>query len=713
MRCAPRNGNAMGKKKRKKRQSGETERSPAPKVTRDTPPRPDRASPALAALLCLILVMLILAVFWPVNRQQFIAIDDDKYVYENPAVRSGLNAESFRYALTEPVMGHYHPLTMLSYLADVTLFGVDPGAIKRSNLLLHIANTLLLFLLLKRMTGTLWRSLFVAAFFAIHPLHVEPVVWIASRKDMLSTFFLMLTLCSYAWYVKRPGPARYGLVALCLVLGLLSKAILMTTPCLLLVLDYWPLRRFGESWNARAVRRLALEKVPLLCLSAVAAVVAALSAAVAMGSLEALPLRIRLMNGVVAYATYLLRMVWPHHLAVLYPHPANTLYLAQVFAAALVLAALTALPLWQARRRPFLIVGWLWFLGTLAPVIGLIQAGPQASADRYTYVSLIGLFIAVVWGASSVAAAWRYQRVLAGAAGGIAVAALSLAAAVQVSYWRDSETLFTHTLKVTTRNAVIHNNLGNVLLDQGRLDEAFQHYATAVRIDHKYAYAHTNLGAMYRRRGELEKALEYCAKAVELDPNYADGHSNLGNVYFSQGKHDKAITHYTKALELDPNKANTYSNLGNALLRKGETGRAVAAYREALRLDPASASAHSNLGGAFFTQGKLDEAMAHYRKALELKPDYADAHCNLGTALLSQGQLEGAVDHLTKAAALNPTSAGAHTRLANALALQGKLQDAAKHYAKALELNPKDAEATRNLEQIRAALAQTAAGDPS
>jgi tetratricopeptide (TPR) repeat protein len=564
---------------------------------------------------CLFLVVATLAVYGQLRNFQFINYDDNVYVYDNPLVQKGLTLQGLSWAFTTTRAGNWTPLTWLSHMLDCQLFGLNPGEHHLTNLVFHIANSLLLFLWLLYLTPSLGCSFMVAALFALHPMHVESVAWVAERKDVLSTFFWLLTMWAYVWYVRRPGWGKYLLILVCFSLGLMAKPMLVTLPFVLLLLDYWPLGRLSLKGRGAAassakpvpevaLKRLVWEKTPLFGLAALFSLIA-FQAQKEVGALwtKTLPFTMRLANALVAYVSYLGKMLWPAHLAVLYPYPGPNLPLWPAVAAGLGLAALSYLALRQARRHPYLLVGWLWYLGTLVPVIGLVQVGRQAMADRYTYVPFIGLFIAVVWGTAALAARWRAPRFLLPVGAGVVLSALSVCTWVQVGYWRDSISLYEHTLQVTRKNPVIQNNLGEALAAQGKLAQAVAHYSEALR----------------------------------LQPDLAQAHYNLGVALGAQGKLAQAVTQYTQALRLQPDFAAAHNNLGEVLATQGKLVQAVAQYRAALRLRPDLAVTRNNLGVALASQGKIEAAITQFQKAIQIKPDFSDAYFNLGLAFLNKG----------------------------------------------------------------------------
>ena len=628
-------------------------------------------------LICLFLAAVTLVVFWQVRHHDFVNFDDNEYVYENPHVQQGLAPESVAWAFAGRHVGHWHPLTSLTHLLDVTLFGLNPGGHHLTNLLLHVANTVLLFLALRRMTRCPWRSGLVALLFAVHPLHVEPVAWVSSRKDVLSTLFLMLALLAYARYVEKPGAARYVLVFVFLAFGLMSKVMLVTLPFALLLLDYWPLGRVDLAVAQYGKRvglwKLVREKLPLLAPVGVSSLITYYSAASygLVGSREVYPFHVRAANAVAAYGQYIVRTLWPRRLAAFYPHPGDAVPVWQVAGAALLLACVSAVVFWQIRRRPYLVVGWLWYLGTLLPVIGLVQSLHFATADKYTYVPLVGLFIMAAWGAPSVGANWRFQRPALCLLAAGAVVMLTACASLQLRHWRNSETLARHTVNVTENNANMHNNLGLALVKQGRLDEAAIQFSQAIRISDYYVKAHYNLGVTLAKQGKLDEAIVQYREAIRIDPDDAAAHYNLGNALERQGKLDDAIARYSAAVRIDPGYADAHYNLGNALERQGKLDDAIAQYYATIRADSGYTDAHNNLGIALARQGKLDEALVHFSEAVRLNPGSAEAHTNRGVVMTRQGKFDEAIEEYSKALRIDPTHPTARRNLERLRARKG------------------------------------------
>ncbi len=585
------------------------------------------------------LVAVTLTVYAQVMSHQFIILDDGDYIRNNPMVNRGLTLTGIAWAFTTFHAGNWHPLTWLSHMLDSQIFGLNAGGHLLVNALIHASNTLILFLFLRRVTGAKWRSAIVAALFALHPLHVESVAWAAERKDTLSTFFGLLSLVAYARYVETPSWKRYALVAVALALGLMAKPMLVTWPFVMLLLDYWPLRRFqwrapGTEGFVRALAPLVREKLPLFCLVAASMVITfiAQSHGGAVRTLVDVPVSLRLSNAIVSYAKYLFLTVWPSDLGVYCPFSRTGVPAWQLLCAIVLLAVITALAFRQARERPYLLMGWLWFVGTLVPVIGLVQVGSAAMADRYYYVPSIGLFVALVFGLSDLARAFRIHRAAIGA---LTVAALSLLAcltAVQIDRWRNSETLFQYTLSVTHDNRVIENNLGIVLGESGRYDEAVAHFAKALRIEPDSFETLINMGKTLSEQGKNAEAIDFYDRALAVDPASVKTHMQLARVLLKQDRNDDAIQQLYRASELAPDDAYIRSDLGWMLGRQGKTAEAVEELNEALRLNPNSAEAHNNLGVVLLKSGKVEQSIPHFSAAIRLKPELAVARDNLKRA---------------------------------------------------------------------------------
>ena len=603
-------------------------------------------------LVCLFLIVITLAVYWQTRNHEFVSYDDNAYVTENPHVQAGLTRQTIIWSFTTTHVANWHPLTWLSHMMDCQFYGLNPSGHHLTNVWFHLVNTVLLFLLLNRLTGASWRSGFVAALFVVHPLHVESVAWVAERKDVLCTLFWLLTMWAYIYYVEKPRLHRYLLTLLTLGLGLMAKPMLVTLPFVLLLLDYWPLGRFQAGpagsndqgqvqvpLNSVRTRspssRLIWEKAPFFVVSLASCAVTFLvqQKGGAVETVEAFPLTIRIGNALVSYVSYMGKMIWPQNLAVFYPHPGTSLPGWQAVAAGLLLIFITIGVIRAGRKRAYLTVGWLWYLGTLVPVIGLVQVGAQALADRYTYVPLIGLFIMISWFIPDLLAGWRHRGIVLGGAAVTVVSALMVCTWMQLQHWKNDITLFEHALKVTANNYLAHDSLGNALAQKGMLEQAIAHYQEALRIKPNLVNTHNNLGVALLNRGEINRAIAQYYQALRLKSDSAETHNNLGVALFTVGQLDQAIGHYLTAIKLDPNFGKAHNNLGNVLARKGKLDEAISQYSRALELKTNYPEAHNNLGVALAQQGKLREAIARFKRALQLRPDYAQARSNLDNAI--------------------------------------------------------------------------------
>jgi tetratricopeptide (TPR) repeat protein len=666
--------------------------------------------------ICLLLALVTVGVYWPVAKQGFINFDDPDYVSSNPRVQAGLTMESIRWAFTSSFSSNWHPLTWLSHMLDCQLYGLRPAGHHITNLLFHIANSLLLFGLLRRLTGVIWPSAFAAALFALHPLHVESVAWVSERKDVLSAFFFILTVWAYARYAEVQslkskvqsrgeevqGPksnvqsqgtrntqhaTRFYLLSLFFfALGLMSKPMLVTLPFVLLLLDYWPLGRFPlSSVNAppstparpSTLLRLVGEKIPFFVLAALSCVVTFLvqQASGAMPALAKSPLDLRLANALVAYARYLGKTFWPSKLAVFYPYSALNLDSWQVVVAAVLLLTVTVTVVLMGRRRPYLPVGWLWFLGMLVPVIGLVQVGKQSWADRYTYLPHIGLFLIIAWGASALIARWKWPRLIPAVAAGLVLAACGLATSQQLSYWRNTKTLFQHAVAVTSGNFVAYTVVGNALIEEGKLPEA----------------------------------IEECRKALEISPEYPEAHNTLGNILAKQEKYDEAIADYRAAVRADPNYPDAHNGLSSALLKKGAFVEAEAEAREALRLTPMHLPALFSLATALHNQGKLDQAADYYHQILALKPDLYTPRRYLGNIFVAQGKPDQAISEFGMALKIRPQDADTRVVLGVVLLQKDRIDEATAQFLEATKLQPTNAIANYQLALIHQSRKETSA----
>jgi tetratricopeptide (TPR) repeat protein len=575
--------------------------------------------------IAILLVAAIFAVYWQTLHFGFVNYDDPDYVTANVYVRAGITADGVAWAFRHSFAGNWFPLTWLSHMLDVELFGLDSGLHHLTSFSIHAGSTLLLFAFLRRTTKSRWPSAMVAALFALHPLHVESVAWIAERKDVLSALFWMLTLCAYAGYAARPGAARYGLTLAAFGFGLMAKPMLVTLPLVLLVLDYWPL--------ARGVRLL--EKLPFLALSAAVSVVTYVvhREAGATASLDIFPLAVRLENALVSYAVYALKMFWPSNLAVFYPYSQQSLAVPAALAA-LGLAAITFVAIRMAARRPYLIAGWAWYLVTLGPVIGLVQVGAQARADRYTYIPMIGLSIALVWGAAEVLQRWpRVRAVLAWSV----CAACGVLSWTQAGYWQDGVSLFRRAVDVTTDNYVARFNLAAALDGRGESVEAASQLAEAVRIQPNSAPARAELGQLLAKQGRLQEALPQLRAAVRLNRSDADVHYRLGTVLGETGNEAEAAAEFLETVRLDPGNANAHYNLGISLATRGRTAEAAVEFVATVRLNPEDAAARYNLGITLGRLGRTGEEITQLSEAVRIDPKLPGAREALDEAVARQG----------------------------------------------------------------------------
>lgn len=640
---------------------------------------------------------LTLLVFWPLGGHEFLNYDDTLYVTQNEQVRAGLSPAGLRWAFSSIQASNWHPLTWLSHMADVSLFGLAAGPHHLVSLAFHLINAALLLTLLRGLTGTFWRPAIVAVLFAVHPLHVESVAWISERKDVLSTAFWLLTMLAYRRYVRKPGILPFLPVLLFDALGLMAKPMLVTLPLVLLLVDYWPLGRLGKpgpagvgrpsapaarvSWQA-----LLLEKTPLLVLSGISGCVTYFAqAGDAVKSFEVFPLHIRLGNALLAYGGYVLKTLAPFKLAAFYPHPGLGISWPLVLGSAVFLLLVVWFTTTQRGKRPFLLFGWLWFLGTLVPVSGLIQVGGQAMADRYTYIPLVGLFIAGVWAVAEITTHTRGRRYPIFLSVALLLSAMAILAGRQVRYWKDSTALFRHALAVTEGNYLAHGGLGVVLDEQGRPEEAIANFREALRIAPGYVDALYNLGNALFRQGRADEAATYYRRLMEISPNIMPAHGNMGDLF---------------AKQLDQRTAASEVQSGNRLSSEGKYREAMAQYQKALSRNPDLVEAHTKLG-ILLSEENISEALAHFEKAVEIRPDLVIARYNLAAMLARQGRLEEAAGHYRKVLALEPENALAHFSMGNLLSLSKDPRGAAFHYREALRIDPGNQDARRNLESVQ------------
>jgi tetratricopeptide (TPR) repeat protein len=639
---------------------------------------------------CTGLVVITLIVFWQVRTFEFVNYDDPDYVSENRHVRAGLNAGGIKWAFTTNHADNWHPLTWLSHMLDCELFGIKPGPHHLINLIFHIVNTLLLFAVLKAMTGSLWACSFVAALFAIHPLHVESVAWISERKDVLSTFFWILTMWAYVLFVRKSRVIWYLATLTLFTLGLLVKPMLVTLPFVLLLLDYWPLGRFET--DRRIVQRLVVEKIPYFIISAIICVITlSIEAKGAGASLDLIGLKTRILNTPIAYMTYIVKMIWPSSLAALYPHPGEGLSIVKAAIATALLLGISVVVIRFACERKYLPTGWFWFLGTLVPVIGLVQVGPQGWADRYSYVPLTGLFVVVAWGMPELLSKWRYREIFLVVSSIAVILVLSVCSRLQTRYWQNSETICRRALKVTRNNSIMHNNFGVVLQSQGGFDEAIDHFRRALKIRPDDTEAHNNIGNVLQKQGKLDEAIIHYLEALRIMPNDAKTYSNLGIALATQGKLDEAIRHFRRGLEIQPDNVEILNNLAIAHKSQGNFNDAISCYTRILESKPDDTKIHYKLGNMYQSQGKVEDAIRHFRRVVQIEPDNAEAHYELAGLLQSLGKLNEAIISYRKVVEIVPEWPVGLNSLAWLFATDPNVSDASE----AIELAERAAELTR------------------
>ena len=661
------------------------------------------ATPPRERLLLLLLVGVVLLTFSPAGAYEFVNVDDDLYVTENERVRGGMSWENVRWAMTTMEAAFWHPLTWWSHMLDWEVYGENAGGHHVTNVVLHGVNVVLLYGVLWRMTGGVWSSAMVAGLFGLHPLNVESVAWVAERKNVLSTLFWLMTMWGYVGYVRKGGVWRYGSVLGWFVLGLMAKPMLVTLPCVLLLLDYWPLGRWGEGKERRERwKRLVWEKVPMLGVVGVVSVwaVQAQAKAGALSGLEGLPVGVRLGNAVVAYGEYLRKMVWPMDLAVFYPHAGESLEVWKVVMWGVVLMGITG-GVWKwGEKYGYLRVGWLWYVGTLVPVSGLVQVGGHGLADRYAYVPLIGVFVMVVWGMAEIARRRPWSRGWIVLASLLVLAALSVGTRTQLYYWSSTRSLFDQALRVTSNNYVAHRMIGTDLMKKGRRQEAIQSFRESIRAGPRYPDAYSKLGAALLEQEQLDEAERLFSDALEINQNAWEALNNLGIVQLKRGELTEATRLFTRVIELDPGYSGGYSNLGLTLAGQGRFSEAVSQYARALRITPDFYDAHNNLGVALMEMGEMQGASVHLARAVAIDPHLAEARTNLGLAIAKQGRTEEAARHFSLAVQIQPDFAQAYYYLALAWTEQGRLPEAMTLYREALKRNPELEAARQRLNEL-------------
>ncbi len=677
--------------------------------------------------ICAGLILCCVAIYGQTLLHDFVDYDDPLYVTENPEVQAGLTWSNMTWAFTTDRAVHMHPLTWMSHMLDCNLYGLRPWGHHLTSVFFHTLDTLLLFLVFSRITRRIWPSALLAALFAVHPLHVESVAWVSERKDVLCMLFWTGSIGAYSWYRQHPGPWRYLAVAFLFLLGLMSKTMAATLPFVLLLLDYWPLGQISNAASlgtvARKAGRLAVEKIPLFLLTMLFCGLTFMIQAGANNLVygERVPFLARCANAVVVYVLYLVQTVWPAGLAVYYPHPIMR-PLWQVAGAAVILAGITFFCLRNARRRPYLIVGWCWYVGTLVPVIELVQFATFSHADRYTYIPHIGIFIMVAWGLDELRQTWQIPTAVGACVPVAVIAGFGLVAAHQTTYWKNGETLFRHALAVTEDNSTSRNNLGVALADLGKYDAAKEQFGKALQLDPRYSDAIENIAMILSKEGQYDMAAAKHREALAVNPKQPKARANLrialkqagkldaaeaeynsilqkdkksledycrlGTIAMSLGGTSEALSAFTEAMKLDPNGKKTNLAMADALVDEGRPGDALGYYEKALQAEPHDAQTLYNMGVVLSSLRRPEDAAQKYREALQWKPDFARAYNNLASLSANAQRLDEAVELYRKAIALDAGYAQARVNLARVLAFQGKTEEAIGFYEEALKTDP-------------------------
>jgi protein O-mannosyl-transferase len=659
------------------------------------------------AILCLVLCILTISAYWPVKNYPFINYDDGDSVHANSKITSGLSIQNILWAFSlSKTETYWLPLARISHMMDVQLFGVDPHMHHMSNLFFHTLNTLLLFLVFFLMTGELWKCFFLATLFALHPINIESVAWIAERKNLLFTTFWMITMLAYVFYARRPSLSRYLLVLFALFWGLMTKPYIAVLPCALLLMDYWPLKRIKWTDNTNtdnhgisapntifpkaSPTKLILEKTPLFLLSYAIIRISMLTLQRNSQVIDTAirPLLIRIENAVVSYVVYLYKMIWPVDLAIFYPFP-DSIPAWKTFGAIIFLIAATFYFLLQSRTRPYLIIGWFWFLGVFLPVIGLVQVGKwSAIADRHAYVPLIGIFMALNWGISELVSKWHYKKEILSISAACVIILLFWGTRTQLAYWSDTYTLFKRALAVTENNYLAYTLVGEELIYKGDYKTSEQYFLSSLSIKPDFPEAKKGLGDLAVQNKDYDKALEYYHQALLLLPFDVETICIIGDLLLKIGKPDEAIDYYSEALAVKPWLPEIYNKRGVAFFKKQAFEQARENFDTAIRLNPKFGEAYYNLGLVALKQGRTNDALTHYKMAILINPDYTDAHKSLADALFSAGDLEQAFHHYSKALQINPNDATTHYNIGVILFQQQQIKAADDHFQKALQIDP-------------------------
>lgn len=651
------------------------------------------------------LVLLVLAAFEPLRHNAFVAFDDNDYITSNLHVKSGLTWESVKWAFTSRRAANWHPLTWLSHMVDIELFGLNPLGHHLHNLLLHTASTVLLFWLLSKMTGAIWPSAFVAMAFGIHPLRVESVAWASERKDVLSMLFFLLTIAVYLYYIKRPGVLRYSLVMVCFALGLMAKPMLVTLPIVLVLLDIWPLER-TQTISRQAIRKsilyLITEKIPMLLL-VIASCAVTYTVQKTGGSVNAISLQTRILNALSSYIAYLGKIFWPRNLAVLYPYPGPNYPLWPSLAALILLIVLSGIAFYCYSRKSWFFTGWFWYVITLVPVIGLIQVGNQSIADRYTYLPSVGILILLAWSAAQLSSAWRHQKMIMGILVAIAAAGMLAGTRNQLRYWKDSFSLFEHTLAITQYNPVIHNNLGWALMNQGNETKAFEHIQKALQFSPGFCDANINMATLLLKRKEYDKAMDYLHKVLKAKPNNFQANYIMALSFIDLKRYDQAAQYLLAALKNTRDNPDAYYYMGIILDTQNKKTEAINAYQQAIQLNPNHYLAINDLGVLKYQHNSLDEAVDYFRRSISIEPNYVQAYSNLALVLQNQNRFQEAVSLNLKALELEPNNPDTWYNLGVCQQAVDNIPGALISYRQVLQFDPNSVTALNNLAWILAA----------
>ncbi len=684
-------------------------------------------------LISFLLTIATAAAYWRLYNCDFIYYDDPKYVTENTQVKAGVTFDGIIWAFTKVYANNWHPLTWISLMVDQQIWGTNVWGFHLVNLLFHIANTILLFFLLYHSTGRMFSGALVAGFFALHPLHTESVAWISERKDVLSTFFWLVTMFLYLWYTRKISVSRYILVIVLFCLGLMAKSMLVSLPMILMLWDYWPLKRFAfdtqngdiENRQKRKASFLIIEKIPFFILTALSCVMTLIAQKEAIAAFEVFPLNSRLSNALISYVIYMLQMFWPTNLAVFYPHPVKISSFWQWGGALILLLVITAAVIFLGRRRKYLITGWFWYIVTLVPVIGFVQVGEQARADRYTYITLIGLFVLIIYSFSDLANDRKIFRFGAAFAGISLCLFMGFLTSKQTSYWKNSEILYRHALDVTRDNDVAHNNLGIFLAEKNDIAGAIEQFDMALKLNPNHPQANYNilkalllqnkldqaldiyerlkqsghagpdiinlLATEYKKNSQLQKVVEIYTEALKTNSNNASLHTSLGTILLESGRVDEAIEEFNKALKIQPD-AITYGNLGNALLSKNKFEDAMECFKKGIELEPFDCLSYYNMGNIYMSKGQLQEAVVAYSKAVKIRKDYTKAYSNMAVAFAQMGKVDEAIMNFKKALQIDPNDINSMYNLAQTLAGKGEFDEAVKYFRMVITFEPNNAQ---------------------